>query len=134
MRCSNWTVKLTEFVKQRRDVPFEWGTNDCCLFVSDAALAMTGIDPAVDFRGKYKTELGAMRAIKKQGYDSIESVLTGVFGEPVSKLSVRRGDVVLFENAGRDIAGLMFGDVLAPGENGIEAFSPLEIKTVWRVD
>ncbi|GFD85102.1 DUF6950 family protein [Alteromonas sp. KUL150] len=133
IRHTDWTVRLTDFVKSKKHTPFEWGVNDCCLFVADMALAITGVDPAATFRGKYKSELGAMKQLKKQGFDSVEAVLTHAFGSTVSRLEVRRGDVVLFENDGRDIAGVMFGEVLAPGEYGIETFSPLLIKNVWRV-
>ena len=133
IRHANWTVRLTDFVKSKKHVPFEWGVNDCCLFVADMALAITGVDPAATFRGKYESELGAMRALYNQGFDSVEAVLTHAFGPTVSRLEVRRGDVVLFENGGRDIAGVMFGEVLAPGDLGIETFSPLLIKKVWRV-
>jgi hypothetical protein len=132
-RHADWTLRLTNFVKDKKHVPFEWGVNDCCLFVADMTIAITGVDPAATFRGTYKTELGAMKALKKQGFDDVEAVLNGAFGSTVSRLDVRRGDVVLFENAGRDIAGVMFGEVLAPGNFGIETFSPLVIKKVWRV-
>jgi hypothetical protein len=132
-RHADWTLRLTDFVKRKKRVPFEWGVNDCCLFVADMTIAITGVDPAATFRDKYTTELGAMKALYEQGFANVEAVLTHAFGEPVSRLEVRRGDVVLFDNAGRDIAGVMFGEVLAPGDFGIETFSPLVIKKVWRV-
>ena len=34
---------------------FAWGTNDCCLFVCDVILAMTGTDLGEDYRGEYST-------------------------------------------------------------------------------
>lgn len=132
-RHTDWTLRLTDFIKRKRYTPFQWGANDCCLFVADVAHAMTGNDPANTFRGKYKSELGAMKALKRQGFETIDAVLTHAFGNPISRLEVRRGDAVLFENAGRDIAGIMFGEVIAPGEHGLETFSPLVIKKAWRI-
>ena len=31
IRHTDWTVRLTDFVKSKKHTPFEWGVNDCCL-------------------------------------------------------------------------------------------------------
>lgn len=65
-RTPHWaTAELHAFLLQRADAPFAWGKNDCCLFPADAILAFTGVDIARDFRGKYRSAAGAMRAITK---------------------------------------------------------------------
>jgi len=54
-RYINWELKLSDFLESRRDVHFAWGTHDCCMFAADAVRAITGIDPAEEFRG-YSTK------------------------------------------------------------------------------
>ncbi|AYA63832.1 DUF6950 family protein [Alteromonas sp. RKMC-009] len=132
-RLTTWTQQLTQFITGKKHQPFEWGVNDCCLFAADAVLAITGEDPAIQFRNRYSTRLGAARVLKNEGHDNIESAITAMLGEPVPRLSVRRGDVVLVDLNGDMTAGIMFGQVLAPGEQGIATVSPLDITTVWRV-
>ena len=133
IRSHNWTDLLTNFIQSRRNTPFVWGKNDCCLFPADAVLAMTGEDKAADFRGTYNSAIGAKRALKKKGYSNIEEALTSILGAPVSRLSVRRGDVVLVDYEGQEVAGVMYGQVLVPGVDQLATVSPLNIKKVWRV-
>ena len=49
-RVSNWPAALDQFLADHRDLPFTWGTNDCCLFTCDAIVALTGIDLAAELR------------------------------------------------------------------------------------
>jgi len=132
-RYSDWTTRLTQFIQSRKHTSFEWGENDCCLFAADAVIAIAGHDYAEQFRQQYTNEMGALRALKRAGYTSIDEALTGLLGAPSPRLSVRRGDVVLIEHNGQDTAGIMFGDVVVPGESQLETLSPLAIKKVWRV-
>src|SRR5258708_4686376 len=52
-RLEDWVVRLEAFIKERTAQPFKWGSQDCCLFAADAIEAITGVDLAADFRGKY---------------------------------------------------------------------------------
>lgn len=93
MRLSNWEPLLQEFLAERRSAPFAYGKNDCAMFVSDAVLAMTGIDPAADFRGKYRTKAGSIRVLRKIGDGDLVSTFAARFSEkPVS--FALRGDIV----------------------------------------
>ncbi|PCJ99981.1 MAG: hypothetical protein COA45_03980 [Zetaproteobacteria bacterium] len=59
-------VLLDEFITQAAQRPFEWGKFDCALFVSDWCVKCAGFDPALNYRGKYKTEIGAKRQLLKK--------------------------------------------------------------------
>ncbi|MGF7180380.1 DUF6950 family protein [Tunturiibacter psychrotolerans] len=58
------TRAFHNFLLESAGEPFKWGSNDCCLYAANAILACTGVDIASDFRGIYKSEFGALRAIK----------------------------------------------------------------------
>lgn len=90
-RRSTWEAELSAYIASVRDLPMAWGSHDCGLFFAGACLAMTGFDPGEPFRGKYSTELGAAKALKKFGSGDLESTLDGLF-DVVPAGFARRGD------------------------------------------
>jgi hypothetical protein len=111
-RLQDWPTRLSLFLQAQAHVPFDYGTNDCCLFVADAVLAMTGHDFAADhFRGKYNSEVGAYRVLKKFGGGSVAAMMDkfvalGYF-EEVLPAFAGRGDVVLVVIDGVDSLGIV---------------------------
>lgn len=92
-----WEKRLVAVTEAHINTPLVWGKSDCLLTACDAIEAMTGIDPAADIRGKYKSKAGAYRLIKQRGYDSLGAVLTDRFAEiPVAMAG--RGDVGIYQN------------------------------------
>ncbi len=64
-RQKHWATRAYhEFLRVRARAAFVWGKSDCALFAADGILAVTGVDIADDFRGKYATEAEAMALIK----------------------------------------------------------------------
>jgi hypothetical protein len=61
---THWQELLHNYLLRRQNEAFQWGTMDCCLFACDALLELTGVDLAVDFRGKYDSLLSAVRTMK----------------------------------------------------------------------
>lgn len=92
-RHSTWEADLNAYLAQHRRSEFQWGSLDCGLFFAGACEAMTGFDPGEPFRGKYTTELGAAKALKKHGAGDLESTLDGLF-EVIEPGFVQRGDGV----------------------------------------
>jgi hypothetical protein len=107
------TRKFDPFLREREKIPFAWGTNDCCIFAADAILANTGIDIADDFRGKYTTQLGALKTIREvTGGTSVADAAAHCAAkhgliEHEHPLNAKRGDLVLIENGGALIAGVI---------------------------
>lgn len=134
-------VHLHDFLLERQNVPFAWGVNDCAFFAADAIRAMTGTDIADDFRDKYNTEVGALRAIKKvTGGSSIADAAAYCAGkhgliEHKYPLMAKRGDLVLVKNRdGDEIAGIVSLDgryVVSPGDEGLVKFSIIEVTRAW---
>lgn len=128
----NWQTKLATYITQNQERPFEWGDFDCCLFAADCVQAMTGEDPAADFRGRYKTKLGAAKALKRIGAGDLESTLDKILGEPI-KEHAQKGDICLVETEEGPAAGVIYSRVIwVPGPAALQALKQQPIK-VWRI-
>lgn len=67
-RLPDWRHRLAAWLAQTARAPFEPGRHDCALFASGAVLAMTGVDLAADWRGRYRTIRGGIRVLRKAGH------------------------------------------------------------------
>jgi hypothetical protein len=132
-RHQNWVALLYAFIEQRKSMGFAWGQNDCCMFAADAVLAMTGVDYAANFRGKYTTKVGAARALRRYGAGTIQATLTELLGAPVSRLNLRRGDVVLGSLNGQPTAGILLQHPVAPSDDTLAHFNASDIICGWRI-
>jgi hypothetical protein len=109
MRVKHWEQKFAEQIKAAQVKPFEWGTFDCCMFAADAVLALTGVDLAADFRGKYSDEAGAQAFIATYG-DLAALVSAKTADKDMAEINLKfaqRGDLVLVNNADRQTLGLV---------------------------
>lgn len=55
MRVERWHSKLLAYIDRQEREPFAYGVNDCLLMTAGAIEAVTGVDHAAPFRGKYQT-------------------------------------------------------------------------------
>lgn len=131
MKIKNWESMLAKFIQSHKNTPFAWGEHDCCLFAANAVKLITGIDYADRFRGKYTTQLGSVRALKRYGKGGIKETLDEVMGEPIPRLQCSRGDVVLIMLE-QPTLGIYYNGVWAPGLNGVVTFESPEVLCCWR--
>lgn len=132
--------QLQEFIKERQSEPFQWGSNDCALFMCDWVKTRTDEDKASEFRGRYKTAMGSLRALKKLGYTGLRDAVTRLYGEPLEHVQLaQRGDVALV-STGLDDAfeGVACGIVTVSGvavlsEEGLTEIPRSTLVTAWRV-
>ena len=128
-RLENWQSLLNAHL--RTIGPFEWGTNDCCMFAVGCVQVITGVDHGKEYRG-YKTALGASRRIEKAG--GIDAIATAALGAPKPLKQAQRGDVVLFKNGEDTALGISVGDkIAAVGEKGIIFLPFSEGLQAWSV-
>jgi len=142
-RVEGWPRDLHAFLLGRAEAGFAWGRNDCFLFAADAILAMTGVDIADVFRGKYATALGAKRLIRRvTGGGTVAEVAEWCaarhgLAELAHPLCAQRGDLVTLANGdGREIAGIVGlsgRELVAVGEGGLVSVSIGCVKRAWRV-
>ncbi|MDG9890554.1 DUF6950 family protein [Pseudomonas juntendi] len=132
MRYRDWPTRLHETIQAAFERPFLWGEFDCCLFVADCAAAICGVDPAKEYRGRYKTEIGAKRVIAST-HGSVEAVLDTYF-ERIDVQFAQRGDIVSFEGAsGKCVAVLWSDRYWAATEFGAAAVDCQPL-VAWRVE
>lgn len=126
---------LKAFIKKRLKTPFQWGKNDCALFVADAVLAQTDHDIAKAFRGKYKTELGAAKALKKIGKGDLRKTLVFLLGKETSLLNAKIGDVAIFIQNEEECAGIVYyGGIFTTGKEGLVSLPLSQAITILGLD
>lgn len=82
---------LTATLEKFRDKPFEFGTNDCIQMARFHARKMGHKLPGT---GEYSTLVGAQRALRKQGVDSLEALLDKFFTR-ITPAAALPGDLLL---------------------------------------
>lgn len=131
-RRDNWPDLLAQFIEQRRDQPFAWAQNDCCIFAADWVELCTGVDYAQPWRGRYSSGLGAVRFLDEAG--GVEALVEALGLQRVTPQQAGRGDIVTQE-AGRGITlGICLGDRTAFVAKSGLVFGPItNVETAWRI-
>jgi len=128
LKKEHWETRaFHDFLLSQVNVPFAWGTSDCCLFAANALLAITGTDIADDFRGKYATEREAFVLIRTLtgGSTTADAVAYAAskhgLVEREYPLMAQRGDLVVIANGDQLVAGVVHlngSDVVSVAETG----------------
>jgi len=136
-RRQDWEIRLHEFLAARRDQPFEWGKNDCALFVCDAIQAMTDIDCAPNFRDFYSNSGAAKNLIRQFGsLGALAQQLAEKQGFPeVPVLMAQRGDVALADLDGQTLLVVSLDGRFAvgPGLRGWVEVPIEKCSKAWRI-
>ena len=132
MRYQDWDIKLAEFIKSRKDMPFQWGSNDCVMFAVNCAEAMTGVDLAEKYN--YSTLEGAQEIIKNAG--GFKELVNLNMKNEISPKLARRGDWVLIQQQdGTQALAVCIGSVvIAAGKDGLVQRPMSEAITAWRIE
>lgn len=108
-RRRDWNERLGAYLAACGRRPFEPGRHDCALFAAGAVHAMTGEDPAADWRGAYGTISGGLRRLREAGVEDHVAAAAALFAEiPVRQ--ARPGDLAVV----RAEEGLALGVVQGP--------------------
>lgn len=133
VRRDDWEARLHDYIAGLGGATFRWGKLDCALFSAGAVLAMTGVDPAAQYRGHYSTARGSVRALRKWGAGTLPATIDALF-PVIAPAFARRGDLVMVGDA----VGVCFGaDALFVGEEngaaGLVRFGRAQWSKAWRV-
>jgi hypothetical protein len=141
-RFSDWQSRFDFFLKQHALRSFHYGTWDCCLFVCGAIHAMTGVDLAAPYRGRYESQVQAYEQILAQ---TGRKTLSGAVEQITSQFSMRkletvalagRGDVILIKR-GRDyslgVVSLNGRQVIVVSSFGLVSIPLARGLRAWRV-
>lgn len=97
-RVPDWRFRLGQIIESAQELEFEWGVFDCLLHVSNCIRAITGEDPAAQYRGTYSDEAGAAAIYGASLQDFVANTAAALECPEVIPTFARRGDVVLLDN------------------------------------
>lgn len=135
-RRDDWHARFEAAVDEVKRQPFEWGRHDCAIgFVAHIVEAISGVDHARGFRGKYRGERGALLAMKRAGFDDLADLAASKLPE-IHPSQARVGDVLAFPDNGAlgSSLGICNGEralVLRP--DGMGTLSTLDASRAFRV-
>lgn len=132
-RVSDWYSRLFELIIEKENEPFKFGKNDCTLFGADVVLALTGVDLAASYRGKYRSLRGGMKLLKSDGYTSNVDYIEKNFPE-ISLAFANAGDLCLINTEEGEAIAVLIGTVAAGiGPNGLIRFPLDQISKTFKV-
>jgi hypothetical protein len=131
VRHDGWEQILRDYLARSQLLPFEWGENDCCLWVARYVDMVTGTEHTKEWHGRYNTEAGAQALMAARGFP-------GPFG--IAEATLRRkevtraarGDVVSFEGGALGICVGRYSYFFVEGK-GLSALPTLKCKAAWEV-
>ena len=134
-RKPDWESALVQWLQQAIKTPFVWGQFDCVLAAADAVNAQTGYDFATAYRGCYSTDKGALKQLKRRGYESVFDVVAKALdGEAVAPAQLQRGDIGGATLPTGKTLGLIWADRLwLPSEKGLTPVSMQQVECGWRL-
>ena len=113
-RPPGWRGRLNAYLAEVGGTPFGYGSLDCALFAAGCVGAMTGIDPAAAWRGRYTTLEQGVRALRRAGHADPEALATALYAEvPVAEAQVGDLAVLAEEADGLPIMGIVVGARIA---------------------
>lgn len=130
----NRVVATDKTVAKYSRATFKWGQRDCARMVA-AHLRHMGHNPGLAKARSYSNELGALRALKELGFDSLEAALDARF-ERIAPSAALPGDIISMDSDGQLSAlavRLSNNAVLHSLQGGFAVSVPLAFKAAWRV-
>lgn len=129
-RLPDWQLRLEAFGRERLQMPFAWGSNDCAIFAADWIEHATG-ERLMEHMRWHTNAREALRTLRES---DLRSIATAALGEPISPLMARVGDVVVIRTGKREaLAVCNGGTAIAPGPEGMVAIPMSEALAAWRV-
>ena len=113
-RLPGWRARLAAAIASA-NAPFAWGAHDCCTgLAGPCILALTGVNLAEQFYGKYSTAKGAVRVLNRAGYDDLAALAAAHFQEYAHASQAQIGDIAAFRSEDTGWAlGIVLGERIA---------------------
>lgn len=132
-RLPDWRKRLFDLTAQKQNLPFSYGKNDCTLFGADVVTALTGVDLAEKYRGKYRSLTGGIKLLKRDGYKSHTDFLEKHFDE-VPTAFAQVGDLGIADTEfGTAICVVMGGFAYGLSEFGLSKIPTNELVKTFKV-
>ena len=118
-RLKDWRQRLTTYMAaQARIRP-----KDCALWAAGAVEALTGDDPAADYRGKYDEIEDGLKLLRESGFESHVDLIAASLVE-IDAIEAQPGDIAVIDSPAPEALGIVQG----PG--GIYVLSPFGVGLV----
>ncbi len=95
-RPPGWEARYVATLERHLAAPFAWGESDCLVVVADVAEALTGHNPLPPKSRRYRSDLAAMKQLRRRGFETIGAALAAHFAR-IPTVQARRGDCGVVE-------------------------------------
>ena len=116
-RYADWQARLHVYLASVARAPLAYGQHDCALFAADAICAMTGLDLAARYRGRYDSLAGGLQLLVGDGFADHVALARAQLAQGAIAMAMP-GDVAVFETDQGSALGVVQGAsvyVLHPG-------------------
>jgi len=124
----SWEDRLARYIEERRNVPFEWGHNDCVKFAFRGMLVTHGVNILQSIENWLNKEQ-AIQVIKSMGPDirTISETLLPKHGFIKRDIKMaKRGSMIITDGPEGPMFCICIGSkMVAPGKDGL-VFLPLD--------
>lgn len=147
MRHEDWQTRLSAYLEEMRNVPFDFPNHNCMLLGFGAVKAVTELDLAPNYVGKLSSEqAGALALRKVDNVKTVEEVFLKHLGGEFQPIAFARpGDLVFISDNNTQfelplsirlfgpVPGICYGITsFFAGEDGLIEFPTLMAdKTLW---
>ena len=133
---ANWYDDLFIYLEENKDMPFKWGSWDCCRFSNGAIKAMTG-KTMIPSEVKWTSKVSALKAISKYGGSLVKSIDKACKNKGLQEIKpayITAGDLVVYD--GSDInVGICDGmNIVCVTDDGYTILPNEKAIKVWRID
>lgn len=113
-RLPDWEARLLAYIAGVMDLPHVYGQHDCFLHCWAAVEAVTGVDHASQYIGRYDTAASAAALLRSEGEGTLLRFMDRRLArKPIGKAG--RGDIVM---VGKIIGVCMGANALFVGDEG----------------
>lgn len=127
---------ITDLMAEASAKPMQWGHDDCALWAAEPIRRALGIDPALRFRGHYRTRIGALRLLGKGGIAQAMRAAARRHGwRRIKSAAAMPGDVGLIRQGKVYVAMVCRanGWFVGRNETGFTAVPAAMVKFAWSV-
>lgn len=129
-RLPDWRARLAAEMDAIRATPFVWGSHDCLTgLMGRTVAAITGADVVAPWRGRYTTQTGALRVLRRDGFADLGELAATLLPALEHPSMARVGDVLAIPS--EDAFGVGLG--LCDGERAFMLGEAAGLMTIDRV-
>lgn len=134
IRRPDWQSRLVDYLGRASRTPFAPGRHDCALFAAGAVEAMTGVDLAASWRGRYRSLRGGVRVLRREGYRDHVALAAAHFRARVAHEVAMPGDLAAVPTPDGPALGVVQGRfAYVVGPSGLGMVPAASAVTVFEV-